>query len=102
MGNNWGRDYTIGSAPMYALLADAGLDNLGYLTTPWPSPPMSRCFSTSHPIHYDPVQRALHWSHPADDHQAPAFAASEGNLAATVVILHVDNSGLFRSGQQPV
>ncbi|MBN1992296.1 MAG: YfhO family protein [Anaerolineae bacterium] len=31
LGNNWGRDYKVGAAPMYALLAQAGLDNLGYL-----------------------------------------------------------------------
>jgi hypothetical protein len=31
LGNNWGRDYKIGAAPVYALIADAGLNNLGYL-----------------------------------------------------------------------
>ncbi len=30
LGNNWGRQYAIGSVPMYALLNGAGFDMLGY------------------------------------------------------------------------
>jgi hypothetical protein len=31
LATNWGRDYTVGSVPVYALLNGAGLDTLGYL-----------------------------------------------------------------------
>jgi hypothetical protein len=31
LGNNWGKSYTVGAVPMYALLNSAGLDMLGYL-----------------------------------------------------------------------
>jgi hypothetical protein len=54
LGNNWGRDYTVGHVPMYALLNSVGLDMLGYLYHALSlNADIQVHFDESQPEHYD-------------------------------------------------
>lgn len=53
LGSNWGRGYTVGGAPMYGLLADAGLENLGYLYHAMAlTADVQVLFDDTNPVHY--------------------------------------------------
>lgn len=79
LGHNWGSDYTIGAAPMYALVAGAGLENLGYLYHALAlTADVQVLFDDTNPLHYD-LFNVRYLVAPAG-HPAPAFARLYGQF----------------------
>lgn len=93
LGNNWGRDYTIGAVPVYALLTDAGLANLGYLYHALAlTADVQVLFDETNPAHYQ-LFNVRYLVAPAD-HPPPAFARLKGQFGRHYLYI-IETGGYF-------